>query len=613
MSRLTSLTLGLALLFSPTLAAWCRPFNQIYPAPRNISSRTITSTSAIFNQRLQELLANQTIAAQLGTNTTSFSLDVYSLHAPGSILTYHHSAPSLALSSEGVKQVTSNTIYRMASVSKAWTVYIWLMAVGDTNFNDPITKYVPELAEYASNHDSDDALNVVDWNSITVGALASQLGGIARDVAGGPQTDNLFQPVFGLPSVSTPNVTFCGDPQSIVFPCTRADFFADLLHEPPALPPYQSPTYTNIAYSLLGLALESITNVSFPMLFDTIFTERLGLNSTFYAAPTSSNNSIVPTNATASLYNLDLRNTAPGGGYYSSTSDMQLVGRSILNSTFLPTSLTRKWLKPISFLPPNYVNEASQAVGAPWEIIRAPRPASLITNSSENVTATQKFQTWIYTKEGDLGSYSSLFALIPDLDIGFTVLTAGTAAHPLVILLSDILTETWIPSLFEQARLEASAVYAGAYTDSATNSSVIITAPDADDEDPGLLLTQLIYNGTDFLKQLGNVVLQLPQGVNLTVRLYPSGLKDIRAMQGAVGSEVEGWRATPDVQGADIEQAQTLGAFQLACWAWNGIAGSGYAGISFDDLRFRVQTSSDGSRKAVGFEAAALRVNMTRA
>jgi hypothetical protein len=44
-------------------------------------------------------------------------------------------------------------------------------------------------------------------------------------------------------------------------------------------------------------------------------------------------------------------------------------------------------------------------------------PVNSITNASRIVDT--------YTKSGDVGLYSSLFALVPDYNIGISVLTAG--------------------------------------------------------------------------------------------------------------------------------------------------------------------------------------------
>ena len=146
------------------------------------------------------------------SNATSFSLEIYSLHEPDPLFTYHFSAPTLAQATEGVKTVDSHTIYRIASISKLWTVYMYLIAVGDASFSDPITNYVPELAEYAKTQaallETDD-IDTVNWEEITVGSLASHLAGIGRDRYLSPINDQAYLSA-GLPPVATPDAAFCG-------------------------------------------------------------------------------------------------------------------------------------------------------------------------------------------------------------------------------------------------------------------------------------------------------------------------------------------------------------------------------------------------------------------
>jgi CubicO group peptidase (beta-lactamase class C family) len=64
-------------------------------------------------------------------------------------------------------------------ISKLFTVYLFLIEVGDIHFSDPVTKWVPELKAAAKA--PSDAVSRVDWNAITLGNLASQMSGIGRD------------------------------------------------------------------------------------------------------------------------------------------------------------------------------------------------------------------------------------------------------------------------------------------------------------------------------------------------------------------------------------------------------------------------------------------------
>lgn len=216
------------------------------------------------------------------------------------------------------------------------------------------------------------------------------------------------------------------------------------------IPPFYTPVYSNLAYQILSYALENITGRSFQDMFETYLVEAHNLRSTTYSIPQNASNSIIPINATLSSYNLDLLDGSVYGDYSSTITDLTTLGRAILNSTFLPPAQTRHWLKPLAFLPPNILTDNAvvyQAVGAPWEIIRAPAPSVPLSKQpiGSNATAAQTYQTWMYTKEGDLGAYSSLMALIPEFDVGFEILAAGTSPHNIVLQVAEIVTEAFSP------------------------------------------------------------------------------------------------------------------------------------------------------------------------
>jgi CubicO group peptidase (beta-lactamase class C family) len=77
----------------------------------------------------------------------------------------------VANSSYGTNKVDAESIYRIGSISKLLTVYLWLVREGDVRWSDPIAKHLPELLKYKA-----DSWNNVtpDWNAITIGDLAGQ-------------------------------------------------------------------------------------------------------------------------------------------------------------------------------------------------------------------------------------------------------------------------------------------------------------------------------------------------------------------------------------------------------------------------------------------------------
>ena len=128
------------------------------------------------------------------------------------MLTYQYSAPLTKNSSQGVSEIDSNTIYRLGSTSKLLTVYAYLAVVGDASWNDRITKYIPQLKEYAleqAGGQASDTIGYYSWSEVTIGSLASQLSGIPRDAPSGPLQDTQY-PSAGLPSVLSVNASCCG-------------------------------------------------------------------------------------------------------------------------------------------------------------------------------------------------------------------------------------------------------------------------------------------------------------------------------------------------------------------------------------------------------------------
>jgi CubicO group peptidase (beta-lactamase class C family) len=173
---------------------------------------------------LKAALTEGTEYGQLDAHTTSFSIDVYSITQATPLFTYHYSAPGLSNPVEGVAKVDSNTIFRVGSASKLWTVYLYLIEAGDVSFKEPITKYIPELATYAKTNAAalaNDGTDITAWKDITIGALASQMAGIARDAAPAASQDAKLV-AAGLPPVPPVHGSFCGDPAQEQLPCDRA-------------------------------------------------------------------------------------------------------------------------------------------------------------------------------------------------------------------------------------------------------------------------------------------------------------------------------------------------------------------------------------------------------
>lgn len=200
----------------------CPLYGQNYPAPTGLA--TSKHVEAAAESVLYQLLKakNETTAyGPLDIKTTAFSVDFYSLDDEDTIFSHHYMpAQLLDQRTAGVEEVDSNTIYRVGSVSKLWTVYLYLLAAGDETWNDPITRFIPELQGMTKIKESDPTSDV-DWESITVGALASHLAGIGRDPTHAAALAKVFGDL-GIPSQSDSSSSSCGDPTLVTLPCNRS-------------------------------------------------------------------------------------------------------------------------------------------------------------------------------------------------------------------------------------------------------------------------------------------------------------------------------------------------------------------------------------------------------
>lgn len=345
--------------------------------------------------------------------------------------------------------------------------------------------------------------------------------------------------------------------------------------ERPVVAPFSTPIYANPAFQILAYALENITSTSFTDIFTHNLINRLGLNSTSYSQPATAR-AMIPFNVSASGFDQNLRDETPAGGYYSSLRDMQVVGRSILNFTYLSPAQTRRWMKPHTF-----TAGANTLVGAPWEILRAPNPNKM---------------SYLFTKGGDIGIYTSELVLMPEYDAGFCILTAGTNALPQVELVGDIVAQVMHPAFEAAAKEEARHNYAGRY--SAVVNGVNSTLTVDVDNDEGLNLSQWLYNGTDLRAPLAALALNAdstpPQ---VSARLYPTNLD--RRVGGKLTQT--SWRV-----GFQAIPTPPEGTFLGGCDTWMSIDGASYGGVGLDEFVFDL--GDDG--RAVAIEPRVLRVKV---
>ena len=253
---------------------------------------------------------------------------------------------------------------------------------------------------------------------------------------------------------------------------------------------------------------------------------------------------------------------------------MSVLGRAILNSELLSPTLTRKWLKPRA-----HTADPAFSVGAPWEIFTLSEPRMID----------------LYTKSGDLGSYSSMMGLSPEHDVGFTVLAAGQGTHNAVWALGDLISTTVIAALDAAGKEEAHPRFAGTYT-SGDDALTIIT-----DDGPGLKVTEWRSNGKDLMKSMNMLQWGGPYE-DIDVRLYPTGLRS-PAQCGRSSESLVSFRSV-------VSHPIPVGAGPMTrtCLTWLTVDGQVYGSVGIDEFVFHVGENG----KAVRVSPRGLRTSLDR-
>lgn len=158
----------------------CPLLGPSWPAPTGLSSdATVQSALKNITQTLQD-------ASNAGKfSGASLSLEIFDTTSSDALLNYAYTAKEIN-TTIGVSKVDENTVFRIGSTSKMFTMFLLLIQGGFNILQDPISKYIPEIKAAAADllrntTKSKNGIDYTNWNDITVGELASHLAGIARD------------------------------------------------------------------------------------------------------------------------------------------------------------------------------------------------------------------------------------------------------------------------------------------------------------------------------------------------------------------------------------------------------------------------------------------------
>ncbi|OJD17179.1 hypothetical protein AJ78_02723 [Emergomyces pasteurianus Ep9510] len=557
----------------------CPVFGPAFPPPRGLSgSSTWKKAIDNFESKLSDLLRQST---DLDASNTSFSINIFSSYEDKLLYEYHHDAPGLKGSIAEGQKLNGDTMYRIASISKAITVYTFLIEAGFKYFNCPIARLVPEIASAVKSveKNADDTL-ITQWSDIT-DLYSNPPIDYFNDMAG--KVNQSVAAQLGLPVLSDSEIPRCGQKGLHFDQCTRRQMFAEFMDHHPVFAPFNTPIYSNVAFDIMSYALEGITGVPFEKSVKRSIIDPLKLNRFSIQTPPAAWG-IIPFDPLTSFWNASLGSGNPAAGVYSSASDLARIGTSILRSDLISERDTRRWLKPNS-----HTSSLVSSVGSPWEIYRTsnPRVADF------------------YTKFGDMGNYGSVIALSPDHNVGFTVLAAGENPGSQRTILADLIGSLLSATLDRESRIQAIQDFAGIYSSSPDvendKASLVKISDERDDNGPGLAIDLFYLNGVPVEDVIGAFVGMAPGAFpKVDLRLQPTGLtaRYTNGSRESVKSRTA-FRVIAGIQEPSANNNVTREKiFSRVCKTWMAVDGLRYGHKSIDELVFEL----DGARKAVAVD-----------
>lgn len=164
----------------------CPLLGPVFPAPTSLStSPVILAALSDLNTALAQLVeTGNSTSGPYPANDTTFSIGIFSgspNDGPDPFFQYHHTSPALQNSTNGTHVADIDSIYRIGSISKLFTVYTMLVKLGEKYLDEPVIKFIPELADDARKNGAKDQIAHGQWQDMKLGDLASQLSGIGRD------------------------------------------------------------------------------------------------------------------------------------------------------------------------------------------------------------------------------------------------------------------------------------------------------------------------------------------------------------------------------------------------------------------------------------------------
>jgi CubicO group peptidase (beta-lactamase class C family) len=168
-------------LLAAVVSAKCFEPNVAHPPPQY----------DVYDPLLQEAFASLSTALTVAVAAsehprTSFSIEVTS--SKGTLWSRHHTASERNASRPDIPRVNGDALYRIASITKTFTVLgiLYQHAGGNLSLDATVNTYLEELGEKSEGG--------IPWKDITLRSLASQLSGLPRECELPSDTgNNLFE------------------------------------------------------------------------------------------------------------------------------------------------------------------------------------------------------------------------------------------------------------------------------------------------------------------------------------------------------------------------------------------------------------------------------------
>lgn len=329
----------------------------------------------------------------------TFSMGMFSVHDPSaSLLQYHYTSDEVR-GGDGVNEVDGDSIYRLASVSKLFTVLASHLSFNAGEWDRPITDFVPRLSP-------PDVDNVGEEST--------------------PDSES-----HGLPPLDAQ------DPK-LRAACLSEKFLEDPLagrspdeymegawNRPPALRSWQGPAYSNHGFTLLGIALANITGKPIADVYPDLIFGPLGMTHSQSVPPAPSSFPAQPSHPGPDQ---EVSRCRLGGGAFLLAQRSSQVWNRIDEFDSTPTEQ-----EPT-------VDEASLSHGQPPLLCRL----SVGDIRLRPPRHRGRDGHLHYTKLGDSANFSSLLVLRPDHDAGFSVTSAASQRALKSVLhsaLADLITD----------------------------------------------------------------------------------------------------------------------------------------------------------------------------